>query len=110
LSKSQGRRLRVALVSLAAVALAVSAASPALADGGTPLTPTKLVTDNVACATDQNAAPYENANGGLDIAGAPEDSDLTGIVRETPRRRRRPRSPRPTTRLVSQMSRALRST
>jgi hypothetical protein len=74
-SKSPGRRLRAALVPLAAVAIAASAASPAFADGGTPLTPTKLINGSDACATDASAPAYENANNGLRIEGAPSDSD-----------------------------------
>lgn len=74
MSTSLGGRLRVALVSLAAVGLAVSAASPALADSVTPVAPTKLLNSG-PCATDQSVAGYYNANNSFEIEGAPALSD-----------------------------------
>ena len=76
MSKTPGTRVRVALASLAAIGLAMAAASPALADTATPVTPTKLLNGNqVACATDASAPLYWNTNEGLEIEGAPTLSD-----------------------------------
>jgi hypothetical protein len=74
-SKTLGTHLRVALVSLAALGLATAAASPALADSATPVTPTKLINGNQACVTDQSAAQYFNTNNTFEIEGAPALSD-----------------------------------
>lgn len=75
MSLSSGRRVRAALVSLAALGLAVTAASPALADAVTPVAPTKLINGGQACATDQSSAGYYNANNSFEIEGAPTLSD-----------------------------------
>ena len=80
MSTSPGRRLRAVLVTLAAVGLAAGAASPALADSGTPLTPTNLINDNQACVTDQSAAPYINADSRLTIEAVPGDTDPAAVT------------------------------
>ena len=73
--KSPGRRVRAALVSLAAIGLAAAAASPAFADV-TPATPTKLLNGNqLACAADASAPLYYNPSEEFEIEGAPEVSD-----------------------------------
>ena len=77
MSKTLGKQVRVALTSLAAVGLAMAAASPALADTATPVTPTNLLNGGQACVTDQSAAPYFNTNNGLEIEGAPALSEDT---------------------------------
>jgi hypothetical protein len=74
-SRTPGRRVRVGLASLAAIGLAVAAASPALADTATPITPTQLITAGQACVTDQSAAQYFNTNDGLEIEAAAGLSD-----------------------------------
>jgi hypothetical protein len=80
LSTNSGGRLRTVLVAIAALGVAVGAASPALADSGTPLTPTELINGNAACSTDQSNPLYWNANGGLTVEGAPGDSDAQGYI------------------------------
>jgi hypothetical protein len=81
-SKTRGTRVRVALASGAAIGLALAAASPALADSATPVTPTKLLNGNqVACAADASAPLYYNTNEGFEIEGAPalSDGSLTSV-------------------------------
>jgi hypothetical protein len=73
--KPSGGRLRAAVVARAAVGLAVGAASPAIAAGGTPSTPTKLMDAGENCSTDQTSPPYVNANTGITIEGVPTDTD-----------------------------------
>ena len=76
--KSPGRRVRVALMSLAAIGLAASAAAPAFADTTTPVAPTKLLNGSgnpQACATDAGAPFYDNPSEELEIEGAPTLSD-----------------------------------
>lgn len=75
MSTNPGGRLRAALVTIAALGLAFGAASPALADSGTPLTPTNLVNGTAACSTDQTAPLYWDGNASLTIEGVPADSD-----------------------------------
>ena len=77
MSTSPGRRVRAALVSLAALGLALAAASPALAAGGTPVTPTKLLNGGSACATDASAPLYYNAGDSLEIEGVPSDTSTS---------------------------------
>ena len=80
MSTSSGARFRAALVSLAAVGLALAAASPALADTATPVAPTNLLNEGRACVTDESAAQYFNTNGGLEIEGAPAVSDGSSVL------------------------------
>lgn len=75
MSTTPGGRLRAALVTIAAVGLAVGVASPALADSGTPLTPTDPINGNAACSTDPAAPLYWDGNASLTIAAAPGDSN-----------------------------------
>src|SRR5579864_8903259 len=75
-SMSPGRRLRAALVSLAAIGLAVAAAPPALADSATPVTPTKLLNGNqLPCATEASASLYYNPVNSFEVEAAPTLSD-----------------------------------
>lgn len=75
MSTTPGGRLRAALVTIAAVGLAVGVASSALADSGTPLTPTDPINGNAACSTDPAAPLYWDGNASLTIAAAPGDSN-----------------------------------
>ena len=77
MSKTLGKQVRVALTSLAAIGLAMAAASPALADTATPVTPTNLLNGGQACVTDQSAAQYFNTNNYFQFEGAPADTDAT---------------------------------
>lgn len=72
---SLGTRVRAALVSLGAIGLALAAASPALADTATPVTPTKLLTGGQACVTDQSSAQYFSTDNTFEFEGAPALSD-----------------------------------
>jgi hypothetical protein len=99
MSKTLDRRVRVALTSLAAIGLAMAAASPALADTATPATPTNLLNGGQACVTDQSAAQYFNTNNYFELEGAPALSDGSPTARRpsstsSGRSATRPTSPR----------------
>ncbi|MGW9025532.1 hypothetical protein ACWGQ5_15175 [Streptomyces sp. NPDC055722] len=75
MSKPLGARLSAALASLGVFALALVAASPAVAASGTPTTPTELFNEYQSCSTDANKPTYLWASSGLDVEGIPGDTD-----------------------------------
>ena len=75
MSISPGRRVRAALVPLGAFVLALVAASPAIAAGGAPTTPTELFNGYKNCSTDANAPTYLWSGDGVVIEGVPQDTD-----------------------------------
>jgi hypothetical protein len=81
MTSSLGTRARAALVSTAAIGLAVLAAAPASAatTSGTPSTPTELFNAYQACSTDASAPLYVAGRDGLIVEGIPNDS-ATGIT------------------------------
>lgn len=73
-----GARIRVALASAGAIALALLGAAPASATGGTPNTPTELFNAYQPCSTDANAPVYvASRTFGLTIEGIPSDTDTS---------------------------------
>jgi hypothetical protein len=81
--RSTGGRLRTALAGAAAFALALLAAGPAHATGGTPTTPTELFNASQSCSTDPNAPLYVAARGGLTVEGIPSDTDPSAMALTT---------------------------
>ncbi|WP_035850437.1 hypothetical protein [Kitasatospora azatica] len=81
MSTTRGTRARVALASLGAVGLALAVATPAIAAGGTPATPTQLFNGLRNCSTDPAAPSFLDGRGNITLEGVAQEADAPAYQR-----------------------------